>query len=34
MHACYHRGMEQMTRRAPADLIERFAVLPGGSTAA
>ena len=23
MHACYHRGMEQMTWRAPADLIER-----------
>jgi hypothetical protein len=23
MHACYHEGMEQMTWRAPADLIER-----------
>ena len=23
MHACYRRGMEQMTWRAPADLIER-----------
>ena len=23
MHACYHAGMEQMTWRAPADLIER-----------
>jgi hypothetical protein len=23
MHACYHVGMEQMTWRAPADLIER-----------
>jgi hypothetical protein len=23
MHACYHTGMEQMTWRAPADLIER-----------
>ena len=23
MHDCYHRGMEQMTWRAPADLIER-----------
>lgn len=23
MHACYHAGMEQMTWRAPADLIAR-----------
>ena len=23
MHACYYAGMEQMTWRAPADLIER-----------
>lgn len=23
MHACYHEGMEQMTWRAPGDIIER-----------